>query len=216
MEFNSSDYVEFKSECYFFSGSSVVEFLRHPEPPPTSSSDLSAARIRQKPNPNAIVGVWSQVSSRKNPENVNSYPSPIPTNVQKTVFPSGRSPTVVTPQIFPIVNQRSNFWLFWNFQKFSGNISSQMSRSFYKVLGFILNERKLFLIFIQSLVEIINMESLHGLRNVFWFENLFVFSSFVVEKLIVVDDVTIFELLWVFDLICNFEEILMIVFLGSI
>ncbi len=71
-----------------------------------------------------------------------------------------------------------------------------MGRSFYKVLGFILNKRKLFLILIQSLVEIINMESLHGLRNVFWFENFFVFSSFVVEKLIVVDDMTIFEFLW--------------------
>ena len=145
---------------------------------------------------NAVISEGSQVGSWENPPNVNSYPSPIPTNVQKTVFPSRGSPTVVTPQIFPIVNQRCDFWFFWHFQKFSGNISPQMGRSFYKVLGFILNKRKLFLILTQSLVEIVNMQSLHGLRNVFWFENLFVFSSFVVEKLIVVDDVTIFELLW--------------------
>jgi hypothetical protein len=58
---------------------------------------------------NAVIGVRSQIGSRENPPNVNCSPSPIPTNVQKTEFPSGGSPTVVTPQIFPIVNQRCDF-----------------------------------------------------------------------------------------------------------
>jgi hypothetical protein len=66
---------------------------------------LSAARIRQKPNPNAVIGPRSQISSGENPPNVNSHPSPIPTNVQKSVFPSRGSPTVITPQIFPIINK---------------------------------------------------------------------------------------------------------------
>ncbi len=51
VEFNSSYHIEFQSESYFFSCSPVVQFLRHPEPPPPSSSDLRAAGIRQKPNP---------------------------------------------------------------------------------------------------------------------------------------------------------------------
>jgi hypothetical protein len=54
---------------------------------------------------NAVIGVRSQIGSRENPQNVNCSPSPIPTNVQKSVFPSRGSPTVITPQIFPVVNK---------------------------------------------------------------------------------------------------------------
>ena len=54
---------------------------------------------------NAVVCVRSQISSGENPPNVDSCPSPIPTNVQKSEFPSRGSPTVITPQIFPVVNK---------------------------------------------------------------------------------------------------------------
>jgi hypothetical protein len=70
-----------------------------------------------------------------------------------------------------------------------------MGWSFYEILGFSLNKRQLFLVLLHSFVKIVNVKTLHSLRNVLGFKKFLIFSSFVIEEFIIVNNVSIFEFL---------------------
>lgn len=155
MVFKPSDYIEFGSPSDFFSLALFWKFFWKPEPIVAASSDLRAARVGKEPNPDAYVGIGSQIGVGEDPRDVNGAPHPTPADPQEGVLPPWRGPAVIRVQVLPVSPQVGHFVLFSHLQKGWSHVALQISRSLQKMVRFFLDESRLAFRLSNLLIEIV-------------------------------------------------------------